>query len=83
MDIPEWLGPDETATLLRSADILVLPSFVENLPMVVIEGLAYDLAVVATPIGAVPEVIGHERNGLLVPVGDVEALAAALYRSIA
>jgi glycosyltransferase involved in cell wall biosynthesis len=34
--------------------------------------------VVATPVGAVPEVIAHERNGLLVPVGNVEALANAL-----
>jgi glycosyltransferase involved in cell wall biosynthesis len=80
VDIPGWLGPDETAALLRRTDILVLPSFVENLPMVVIEGFAYGLAVVATPVGAVPEVIDHERNGLLVPVGDVEALAGALHR---
>ena len=80
VEIPGWLGPDETRALLRRTDILVLPSFVENLPMVVIEGFAYGLAVVATPVGAVPEVIDHGRNGLLVPVGNVEALAAALHR---
>ena len=80
VDMPGWLGPQEIAALLRSTDILVLPSFVENLPMVVIEGFAYGLAVVATPVGAVPEVIAHERNGLLVPVGDVGALAGALHR---
>ncbi|WP_198026660.1 glycosyltransferase family 4 protein [Bradyrhizobium sp. ARR65] len=80
VEIPGWLGPDETRALLGRTDILVLPSFVENLPMVVIEGFAYGLAVVATPVGAVPEVIDHGRNGLLVPVGDVEALAGALHR---
>jgi glycosyltransferase involved in cell wall biosynthesis len=80
VEIPGWLGPQETAALLRSTDIVVLPSFVENLPMVVIEGFAYGLAVVATPVGAVPEVIDHGRNGLLVPIGDVEALAGALDR---
>lgn len=82
VNLPGWLGPHETATLLRSTDILVLPSFVENLPMVVIEGFAHGIAVVATPVGAVPEVIDHERNGLLVPVGDIGALAAALDRLI-
>ena len=78
VELPGWLGPSETAALLQRTDILALPSFVESLPMVVIEAFAYGVAVVATPVGAVPEVIAHDRNGLLVPVGDVEALADAL-----
>ena len=78
--LPGWLDPSETAALLQRTDILALPSFVENLPMVIIEAFAYGVAVVATPVGAVPEVIAHERNGLLVPVGDAEALAKALGR---
>jgi glycosyltransferase involved in cell wall biosynthesis len=76
--LPGWLDPSEAAALLQRTDILALPSFVENLPMVIIEAFAYGVAVVATPVGAVPEVIAHERNGLLVPVGDAEALARAL-----
>lgn len=78
VDFPGWLGPSQTAELLQQTDILALPSFVETLPMAVIEAFAYGVAVVATPVGAVPEVITHERNGLLVPVGHVEALADAL-----
>ena len=62
--------------------MLALPSFVETLPMAVVEAFAYGVAVVATPLGAVPEVIAHERNGLLVPVGDAEALANALNQLI-
>jgi glycosyltransferase involved in cell wall biosynthesis len=80
VDFPGWLGPSETAALLQQTDILALPSFVESLPMAVIEAFAYGVAVVATPVGAVPEVVAHERNGLLVPVGDAEALANALNR---
>jgi glycosyltransferase involved in cell wall biosynthesis len=80
VDFPGWLGPSETAALLQQTDILTLPSFVESLPMAVIEAFAYGVAVVATPVGAVPEVVAHERNGLLVPVGDAEALANALNR---
>ncbi|SIO34670.1 Glycosyltransferase involved in cell wall bisynthesis [Bradyrhizobium erythrophlei] len=78
VDLPGWLAPSETAALLQQTDILALPSFVETLPMAVIEAFAYGVAVVATPVGAVPEVIAHGRNGILVPVGHVEALANAL-----
>jgi glycosyltransferase involved in cell wall biosynthesis len=80
VDLPGWLDPSETAALLQRTGILTLPSFVETLPMAVIEAFAHGVAVVATPVGAVPEVIAHERNGLLVPVGDAEALANALNR---
>jgi glycosyltransferase involved in cell wall biosynthesis len=80
VDIPGWLDPPATAALLRRTGIFVLPSFIENLPMAVIEAFAYGLAIIATPVGAVPEVIGHDRNGLLVPAGDIDALASALTR---
>lgn len=80
IDLPGWVGPDRTFQLLAAAEILVLPSFVENLPLSVIEGMAAGLAVVATPVGAVPDIIIHEETGLLVPAGDPSALATALRR---
>jgi glycosyltransferase involved in cell wall biosynthesis len=67
---------------LREADILVRPSFSENLPMSVIEALAHGAAVVCIPVGALPEIIEHERTGLIVKPGDVEGLASALGRLI-
>ncbi|MEY9133084.1 glycosyltransferase involved in cell wall biosynthesis [Bradyrhizobium diazoefficiens] len=78
IDFPGWLDPSETAALLQQTDILALPSFIETLPMAIIEAFAHGVAVVATPVGAIPEVVAHERNGLLVPAGHVEALASAL-----
>jgi glycosyltransferase involved in cell wall biosynthesis len=80
--VPGWLGPDAVDELLRNTDIFVLPSFAENLPMSILEAFANGIAVVATPVGAVAEVITHESNGLLVPPGDVHTLASALRRLI-
>lgn len=82
VSVPGWIGPEETENLLAGSDILVLPSFAENLPMSVIEGMANGLAIVASPVGAIPDIIRHEETGILIPPGDVEALAGALKRLI-
>lgn len=80
--LPGWAGPDQVKSLIASADILVLPSFAENLPVSVIEGMAAGLAIVTTPVGAVEDIITSEQSGLLVQPGDVDALAAALTRLV-
>jgi glycosyltransferase involved in cell wall biosynthesis len=83
VDIPGWLDGEATAQVLRRSDVLVLPTFIENLPMIILEGFAHGVPVITTPVAAITEVLDHERNGLLVPVGDVGALTAALRRLIA
>jgi glycosyltransferase involved in cell wall biosynthesis len=83
VDLPGWVGPDCVAELIASADILVLPSFAENLPVSIIEAMADGVAVVATPVGAVEDIVTDGETGLLVPPGDVEALTAALTRLVA
>lgn len=79
---PGWVGPEEVRRLLGDADILVLPSHDENLPLSVIEGMAHGLAVVTTPVGAVPDIITHGHTGLLVPPRESAALAQALDRVV-
>jgi glycosyltransferase involved in cell wall biosynthesis len=75
-----WTDP---APLLARADILVLPSRNEGLPVAIIEAMAHGLPVVATPVGAIEEAVRHEQTGLIVPPRNPGALAAALARLIA
>lgn len=81
-----FLGPLERAGVLElfaAADASVLSSSWENFPHTVVEALAVGTPVVATAVGGVPEVVEDGVNGLLVPVGDTPALAAALQRLFA
>jgi glycosyltransferase involved in cell wall biosynthesis len=75
---PGWLDEVGVSALCVDADVLVLPSHAEGLAMSVLEGLAHGLAVVTTPVGAHSEVIEPDVSGILVPPGNVAALADAL-----
>jgi glycosyltransferase involved in cell wall biosynthesis len=76
--------PEEALpALLAELDAVVIPSlWPETGPMVSMEAMAAGLPVVASRVGALVERIAHERDGLLVPAGDPQALAAALTRTI-
>ncbi|TFV58573.1 glycosyltransferase family 1 protein [Geodermatophilus sp. DF01-2] len=66
--------------VLASLDVLVLPSAYEEMGSVLTEAMASGLPVVASDVGGIPEVVRGGVTGLLVPPGDVDALAAALDR---
>jgi glycosyltransferase involved in cell wall biosynthesis len=80
LEFPGWVDVPATERLLDRSDILVLPSHREGLPMAVVEAMAHGLAVVTTPVGATPEILGDGAGALLVPPGNQQALAAALAR---
>ena len=63
---------------LSAFDAFVLPSVKEGLPWTLLEAMAAKKAIVATPVGGVPELIKSGHNGLLVPPADPTALAKAL-----
>jgi glycosyltransferase involved in cell wall biosynthesis len=66
--------------LLAAADLFVLPSLFEGLPLSVLEAMAAQRPVVATAIGGTDEAVTHELTGLLVPPRDPAALASAIRR---
>jgi glycosyltransferase involved in cell wall biosynthesis len=70
----------EVLELFRGADASVLTSAWENFPHTVVEALAVGTPVLATAVGGVAEVVRDGENGLLVPQGDVDALAGAIRR---
>lgn len=72
------LPEDETLARVARADAFVLPSFMEGLPMVLIEAMALGKPVIASAVAGIPELIEHRRNGLLVRASDWRELAEAM-----
>ncbi len=70
----------DVAERLRALDVVLRPSFTEGLPLAVLEAMASGAVVVASSIPGNTDLVEHEQTGLLVPPGDVLALAAALRR---
>jgi len=82
-DRVRWLGVgtrEDVVSLFRGVDAALLTSAWENLPHTLLEALAAGTPVIATAVGGIPEVVHDGENGLLVPPGDVEAIAVAIDR---
>lgn len=69
---------EDIPQLMAALDVVVMPSRWEGLPMALLEAMAMGRAVVASPVGGIPGVIEHQRNGLLVRRDDPDAWYRAL-----
>ncbi len=78
IEMPGWIDPGKAQKYLAAADIFVLPSRNEGLPMAILEAMAAGIAVVATPVGEIPDLVLEGKTGFLVPPGNAEALADSL-----
>lgn len=74
---------DDVPRLLAVADLLVLPSYYEGMPNVVLEAMRFGKPVVATAAPGTTEVVDPDRTGLLVPLRKPPALAQAIRRVVA
>lgn len=75
-----WADQAKAAMLMAEADLLVLPSYDEGLPLVILEALANGTAVICTPVGEIPNELVDGQEALFVQPGDVLGLANAIDR---
>jgi glycosyltransferase involved in cell wall biosynthesis len=76
-----FVGPvfgNDKVKLLSGADAMLLPSYSEGLPYALLESMAAGVPVIATPVGAIPDVVSDGIHGFLVPTRDGKAIAEAL-----
>ncbi len=75
-----WVARDGVQRLLEEASIVALPSHLEGLSVTLVEALAHGIPVIATPVGAHPDILRDGENCVLVKVGDAASLAQGLQR---
>jgi len=78
-----YLSESDTLTAIAESDILVLPSFMEGLPVVLIEAFALGKPVIASRVAGIPELVEHGKSGFLFTPSDLTALEDALERVLA
>lgn len=78
VSLPGWIDGAEKQAKLEAADIFVLPSYFEGLPVGILEAMANGVPIVTTTVGGIPDVVVDREHALLVPPGDPAKLAAAI-----
>ena len=73
-----WASGDRVKQEITGSRALVLPSFAENLPVVIMEAMALGRPVISTYVAGIPELVEPGRTGWLAPAGDEAALAVAI-----
>jgi colanic acid/amylovoran biosynthesis glycosyltransferase len=81
--IAGWMGAEGVLDEILKARALVLPSFAEGLPVVIMEALALGRPVISTYVAGIPELVEPGECGWLVPAGSVDALARAIQEMLA
>jgi glycosyltransferase involved in cell wall biosynthesis len=83
-DIPDiveflgWIGGNNKIAAFNRSDVYILPSYVEGSPISILEAMSYRMAVIATTIGGIPELVKNKENGLLIEPGNLDQIEKAL-----
>jgi glycosyltransferase involved in cell wall biosynthesis len=73
-----WVSGEKKVELLNNANVFILPSYTEGLPISILEAMSYSLPVITTQVGGIPEVVKDGENGLLFTPSDKDALYKAI-----
>lgn len=75
-----FVSGDKKTELLQNCDAYILPSYVEGLPISILEAMSYKKPILSTPVGGIPEVVKDGVNGILFDPGDKNAIASAIIK---
>jgi len=77
-----WVGAERKEQVLAAADFIILPSYIEGMPVSILEGAARAIPAVATAVGGVPELLDDGCNGIMINPGKPDEIASALLQYI-
>ena len=77
-----WVSGEKKSRLLSQCDIYVLPSYIEGLPLSILEAMSYGCPIMATEVGGIPEIVWNGKNGFLIKPGDKNGMYDRLSRLI-
>jgi glycosyltransferase involved in cell wall biosynthesis len=80
--ITGWISSAQVRDEISAARTLVLPSFYEGLPIVIMEAMALRRPVLTTYVAGIPELVVHGETGWLIPAGEIDELVAAIRRCL-
>ncbi len=82
VDLPGWISHDDLPNYLNQLRLLVLPSYTEGLPNIMLEAMACGTPVLATPVGAIPDVIIDGKTGFIMENNSPECIAENVIRAL-
>lgn len=80
--ITGWISSEQVRDEILASSVMVLPSFAEGLPVVIMEAMALKRPVISTYVAGIPELVNDGANGWLVAAGSVQELSAAIEEAI-
>lgn len=73
-----WISNTEKDTWLQTADVYILPSYNEGLPISILEAMSYGQPIISTNVGGIPEIVQTNKNGILIEPGNMNAIESAI-----
>lgn len=73
-----WVGGEQKEHLLKRASFYVLPSYNEGLPVSLLEAMSWNMPVISTRVGGIPELVDHGIDGFLIDAGDQKSLSESI-----